>query len=189
MRAWRTSGDGYDALRLEELPVSMPRQDEVLVRVAACGVCRTDLHVVEGDLPRHRSPVVPGHEAVGRVVAVGGAVRELGVGDRVGIAWLRSTCGTCRWCRRGDENLCLQSRYTGWDEDGGYAEYAVAPASYCYRAPAGVEDLQLAPLLCAGIIGYRALRRAALPPGGRLGLYGFGGWVPPRPAPPTPSLP
>jgi propanol-preferring alcohol dehydrogenase len=131
--------------------------------------------VVEGDLPRHRSPVVPGHEVVGTVVALGGAARDLEVGDRVGIAWLRSTCGTCRWCRRGAENLCLQSRYTGWDEDGGYAEYAVAPAAYCYRAPEGVEDLQLAPLLCAGIIGYRALRRAALPPGGRLGLYGFGG--------------
>ena len=151
-----------------------PGPRDVLVRVRVCGVCRTDLHVTDGDLPRHRSPVVPGHEVVGDVVALGPEVRGIASGDRVGIAWLRQTCGECRWCRRGAENLCEASRYTGWDEDGGYAEYALVPAAYAYRLPRGVPDVQLAPLLCAGIIGYRALRRAAVPPGGRLGIYGFG---------------
>ena len=174
MRAWRTRADGHEALRLEEVPVPTAAAGEVLVRVSACGVCRTDLHVSDGDLPPHRSPVVPGHEVVGEVVAVGEAVSDVRPGERVGIAWLRSTCGTCRWCRRGAENLCPDSRYTGWDADGGYAEYAVAPAAYIYRAPDGLDDVQLAPLLCAGIIGHRSLRRADVPPGGRLGLYGFG---------------
>jgi alcohol dehydrogenase, propanol-preferring len=174
MRAWRTDGDGHRGLRLEEVPVPAPGPDEVLVRVRACGVCRTDLHVSDGDLPRHRSPVVPGHEVVGEVVGLGPEVRSLTMGARIGVAWLRQTCGSCRWCRRGAENLCLSSRYTGWDEDGGYAEYAVVPAAYAYRLPSEVPDLQLAPLLCAGIIGYRALRRARVPPGGRLGIYGFG---------------
>ena len=174
MRAWRTEGDGHRALRLEEVPVPAPGPRDVLVRVRACGVCRTDLHVADGDLPPHRSPVVPGHEVVGDVVALGEAVTGVASGDRVGIAWLRQTCGSCRWCRRGEENLCRGSRYTGWDEDGGYAEYAVVPAAYAYQLPRGVPDVQLAPLLCAGIIGYRALRRAQVPPGGRLGIYGFG---------------
>jgi alcohol dehydrogenase, propanol-preferring len=174
MRAWRTDGDGHRGLRLEEVPVPAPGPDEVLVRIRACGVCRTDLHVSDGDLPRHRSPVVPGHEVVGEVVGLGPEVRSLTMGARIGVAWLRQTCGSCRWCRRGAENLCLSSRYTGWDEDGGYAEYAVVPAAYAYRLPSEVPDLQLAPLLCAGIIGYRALRRAQVPPGGRLGIYGFG---------------
>jgi propanol-preferring alcohol dehydrogenase len=172
MRAWETDGDG--GLVLRERPVPAPAADEVLVRVAACGVCRTDLHVVHGDLPRHRSPVVPGHEVVGEVVAVGARVTDPPTGARVGIAWLRATCGTCRWCRRGNENLCPRSAYTGWDADGGYADYAVAPAAYVYRLAEDADPLQVAPLLCAGIIGYRALRRAQLPPGGRLGLYGFG---------------
>ncbi len=172
MRAWQTEGDGDLVLR--ERPVPTPAAGEVLVRVSVCGVCRTDLHVVHGDLPRHRSPVVPGHEIVGEVVAAGAGVTEPPVGTRVGIAWLRSTCGACRWCRRGQENLCPDSAYTGWDADGGYAEYATAPAAYTYRVPEGVDELQVAPLLCAGIIGYRALRRAAVPPGGRLGIYGFG---------------
>jgi propanol-preferring alcohol dehydrogenase len=175
MRAWRTRGDGHEAIRLEDVPVPTVGADELLVRVSACGVCRTDLHVSDGDLPQHKTPVVPGHEVVGEVVSVGGRVTDVEVGERVGIAWLRSTCGTCRWCRRGAENLCRESRYTGWDEDGGYAEYATVPAAYAYRAPGGIEDVQLAPLLCAGIIGYRALRRAAVPEGGRLGIYGFGG--------------
>jgi propanol-preferring alcohol dehydrogenase len=174
MRAWQTRGDGVSHLELVERPVPDPLPHEVLVRVLACGVCRTDLHVVDGDLPQHRSPVVPGHEIVGVVVATGAAVTQPAVGDRIGIAWLRSTCGVCRWCRRGAENLCRLSRYTGWDEDGGYAEYATAPAAYAYRIPEGLGDHQAAPLLCAGIIGYRALRRADLPPGGRLGIYGFG---------------
>lgn len=172
MRAWQTVGDGR--LELQSVPVPMPADDEVLVRVLACGVCRTDLHVVAGDLPRHRSPVVPGHEIVGEVVAAGS--REIGAraGDVVGIAWLRATCGGCHWCRRGQENLCPGSTYTGWDADGGYAEYAVAPAAYTYPVPADLDPLLIAPLLCAGIIGYRALRRARLPAGGHLGIYGFG---------------
>ena len=174
MRAWRTDGDGHAALRLDEVPVPSPGAGEVLVRVTACGVCRTDLHVTDGDLPPHRSPVVPGHEVVGRVVALGPGAEALAEGDRCGIAWLRKTCGACRWCRSGRENLCLASRYTGWDDDGGYAEYAAVPAAYAYPLPEGPTDVEVAPLLCAGIIGYRSLRRASLPPGGRLGIYGFG---------------
>jgi propanol-preferring alcohol dehydrogenase len=172
MRAWETSGDG--TLRRTERAVPEPGPGEVLVAVSVCGVCRTDLHVRDGDLPRHRSPVVPGHEVVGTVAAVGEGVARFAEGDRVGIAWLRYTCGECAWCRRGQENLCPSSRYTGWDEDGGYAEYAVVPAAFAYDVPAELPDEQAAPLLCAGIIGYRALRRANLPPGGRLGIYGFG---------------
>ncbi|GAB2884126.1 zinc-dependent alcohol dehydrogenase family protein [Nocardioides pacificus] len=176
MRAWQSRGDGIDRLTQVDLPVPEPGPGEVLVRVRACGVCRTDLHVVEGDLPEHRSPVIPGHEVVGIVCAVGPdpAAGDPTVGDRVGVAWLRSTCGSCRWCRAGAENLCPDSRYTGWDADGGYAELVTAPAAYVHRIPEGLDDLQAAPLLCAGIIGYRALRRADVPPGGRLGIYGFG---------------
>ena len=172
MRAWETSGDG--TLRRTERPVPEPGPGEVLVAVRVCGVCRTDLHVRDGDLPQHRSPVVPGHEVVGAVARVGAGVARFGEGDRVGIAWLRHTCGECAWCRRGQENLCPASRYTGWDEDGGYAEYAVVPAAFAYDVPEDLPDEQAAPLLCAGIIGYRALRRANLPAGGRLGIYGFG---------------
>jgi propanol-preferring alcohol dehydrogenase len=143
--------------------------------VRACGVCRTDLHVAEGDLPVHRQGVVPGHEVVGTVTAVGYDVDGHLIGDRVGVAWLRHTCGVCVYCTRGQENLCRSSLYTGWDADGGYAEYTLVPADYAYRLPDGYDDTELAPLLCAGIIGYRALRRTGLPPGGRLGVYGFGG--------------
>jgi propanol-preferring alcohol dehydrogenase len=153
-------------------PVPVAGQDELLVRVRACGVCRTDLHVAEGDLPVHRPGVVPGHEVVGEVETPAG---EFASGDLVGIAWLRHTCGTCRFCLRGRENLCPSSRYTGWDADGGYAEYAVVPAAYALPLPTGYSDSELAPLLCAGIIGYHALLRASLPAGGRLGVYGFGG--------------
>jgi propanol-preferring alcohol dehydrogenase len=153
-------------------PVPVAGQDELLVRVRACGVCRTDLHVAEGDLPVHRPGVVPGHEVVGEVETAAG---EFAAGDLVGIAWLRHTCGTCRFCLRGRENLCPSSRYTGWDADGGYAEYAVVPAAYALPLPTGYSDSELAPLLCAGIIGYHALLRASLPVGGRLGVYGFGG--------------
>jgi propanol-preferring alcohol dehydrogenase len=161
-------------LELVERPVPEPADDELLVRVRVCGVCRTDLHVAEGDLPVHRPHVVPGHEVVGEVVARGAGVVGHAVGDRVGIAWLRATCGQCRYCRRGAENLCPQSRYTGWDADGGYADYTTVPAAFAYRLPGGYADEELAPLLCAGIIGYRALRRAELPERGRLGIYGFG---------------
>ncbi|WP_199826134.1 zinc-dependent alcohol dehydrogenase family protein [Streptomyces sp. SBT349] len=173
MRAWVVRAPGR--LDLVRLPVPSPAPDELLVRVRTCGVCRTDLHVRDGDLPPHRSPVVPGHEVVGEVVAAGPRAGEHAVGDRVGVPWLRHTDGRCRFCRRGQENLCPHSRYTGWDEDGGYAEYLTVPAAYAYALPEGFTDEELAPLLCAGIIGYRALRRADLPEGGRLGIYGFGG--------------
>lgn len=164
-----------EPLRYEERPVPQPGPGEIRARVHVCGVCRTDLHVSEGDLPVHRPHVVPGHEVVGTVDALGpGAGSRLSLGQRVGIAWLRHTCGVCRFCARGDENLCLSPRFTGWDADGGYAEYAVVDEAYAYALPEGFPDQQAAPLLCAGIIGYRSLRRAQLPSGGRLGLYGFG---------------
>ncbi|MGZ5415640.1 MAG: zinc-dependent alcohol dehydrogenase family protein [Nocardioides sp.] len=175
MRAWVVPvGGPPPLLRAVERPVPLPAPDEVLVRVRVCGVCRTDLHLAEGDLPAKAPEVVPGHEVIGVVVATGAAVVEPAVGDRVGIAWLRRTCLQCHWCRSGAENLCRRSEYTGWDADGGFAEYAVAPAAYTYRLPDGFSDRQAAPLLCAGIIGYRALRRAQVPTGGRLGIYGFG---------------
>jgi propanol-preferring alcohol dehydrogenase len=161
-------------LTLVERPVPVPAPGEVLVRVRVCGVCRTDLHLAEGELAPRHSMVVPGHEVVGEVVQVGEGADRFQIGDRVGIAWLRHTCGACRWCRAGRENLCPQSRYTGWDTDGGYAEFAVVPAAFAYRIPPSFTDEQAAPLLCAGIIGYRSLLRAQLPVGGRLGIYGFG---------------
>ncbi|MPZ59774.1 MAG: zinc-binding alcohol dehydrogenase family protein [Propionibacteriales bacterium] len=178
MRVWSVTEPGPVSghpLSLDERPVPAPGPGEVLVRVRVCGVCRTDLHVAEGDLEPRRPGVVPGHEVVGDVVEPGPGVRRFEAGDRVGIAWLRHTCGECRWCRSGAENLCPDSRYTGWTDDGGYAEYAVVPAAYGYELPKEYPDDEVAPLLCAGIIGYRALRRSALPPGGRLGVYGFGG--------------
>ncbi|MEV0456568.1 zinc-dependent alcohol dehydrogenase family protein [Catellatospora methionotrophica] len=177
MAAWEVAAPGPIAtrpLRAARRPVPVPAADELLVRVRACAVCRTDLHVAEGDLPPHRSPVIPGHQVVGEVTALGDAVTGWATGDRAGIAWLRHTDQTCVYCRRGRENLCPASRYTGWDADGGYAEYATVPADYAYRLPDGYDDVHLAPLLCAGIIGHRALRRADLPPGGTLGIYGFG---------------
>jgi alcohol dehydrogenase, propanol-preferring len=177
MAAWTFAAPGpmrAGRLQLRQQPVPAPAGGEVLVEVRACGICRTDLHLIEGDLPVRRPGTVPGHQVVGTVVAAGPGADRFAVGDRVGIAWLRSTCGQCRWCRSGAENLCPASRYTGWDADGGLAEYAVVPAAYAYRLPDSLDDEHVAPLLCAGIIGYRALRRADLPPGGRLGLYGFG---------------
>ncbi len=177
MRAWVVEHPGpidEGPLRLTERPAPEPAAGEVLVRVRACGVCRTDLHVSEGDLPVHRDRVVTGHEVVGEVVAQGPGTSRFAAGARVGIAWLRHTCGICRWCRAGRENLCPDSRYTGWDEDGGYAEYATVPEAFAYPIPDDVDDATAAPLLCAGIIGYRSLVRAQLPPGGRLGIYGFG---------------
>ncbi|MEV4289984.1 zinc-dependent alcohol dehydrogenase family protein [Nonomuraea bangladeshensis] len=168
MRAWVVREPGPIAsgpLEPVERDVPEPGPGEVLVRVEACGVCRTDLHLAEGDLPPRRPRTTPGHQVVGRVE---------GTGRRVGVAWLRATCGTCRYCRRGMENLCPASAYTGWDADGGFAEYVVAPEDYVYDLPDDVPAERLAPLLCAGIIGYRALARCDLPPGGRLGIYGFG---------------
>jgi alcohol dehydrogenase, propanol-preferring len=155
--------------------VPEPDRGQLLIRVLRCGVCRTDLHLAEGDLEPKRPDVTPGHEVVGEVVAAGPDTTRFTVGDRVGVAWLAGTDGSCRFCRTGRENLCPSSVYTGWDLDGGYAEYLVAADSYVHPLPAGFTDSELAPLLCAGIIGYRALRRADLPPGGRLGIYGFGG--------------
>ncbi|MCW7941214.1 alcohol dehydrogenase [Streptomyces hygroscopicus] len=178
MRAWVVERPGpleREPLRFVERPVPVPGRGELLVRVRACGVCRTDLHVAEGDLPVRLPGVVPGHEVVGVVAEAGPTVSGWAVGDRVGVAWLRRTDGTCRYCVRGAENLCPGSEYTGWDADGGYAEYTTVPADFAYRLPSDVDDVALAPLLCAGIIGYRALLRTSLPPGGRLGLYGFGG--------------
>jgi propanol-preferring alcohol dehydrogenase len=178
MRAWRVERPGpidTSPLRAATLPVPEPGPGELLVRVLACGVCRTDLHVAEGDLPVHRPGVVPGHEVVGEVVDAGeDAGQAFHQGDRIGIAWLRGTCGRCRFCLRGSENLCPWSVYTGWDADGGYAEYTLVPEAYAHHLPAGYPDDELAPLLCAGIIGYRSLLRADLPAGGRLGVYGFG---------------
>lgn len=174
MRCWQVEHPGpidTKPLGFTRRPAPEPDDGELLVGVLACGVCRTDLHVAEGDLAVHRPGVVPGHEVVGEVVVAAGG---FAVGDRVGIAWLRYTCGTCSYCRRGAENLCPNSLYTGWDADGGYAEYATVPVDYAYRLPGGYSDAELAPLLCAGIIGYRALARAEVPAGGRLGIYGFG---------------
>lgn len=161
-------------LELSQRPRPRPAADEVLIEVAACGVCRTDLHVIDQELPVHRAGVIPGHQIVGTITEAGSAVRHLRPGDLVGVAWLRRTCGECRWCREGRENLCPLSEYTGWDADGGFAEYVTAPAAFAYPIPAGLPPAEVAPLLCAGIIGYRALSRANLPPGGRLGIYGFG---------------
>lgn len=179
MRAWRVRAPGPIATRPMHLSTARtpePAGSDLLIAVGACGVCRTDLHVVEGDLPVHHRHVTPGHEVVGEVVALGPDVgTEFAVGDRVGVAWLRHTCGTCRYCIGGRENLCPQSRYTGWDADGGYAEFLTAPADFVHRLPSGYSEAELAPLLCAGIIGYRSLLRAELPTGGRLGIYGFGG--------------
>jgi propanol-preferring alcohol dehydrogenase len=155
----------------EARDVPTPASGEVLVRVSACGICRTDLHVVEGDLPLVASPIVPGHQVVGRVVSGGTRFQP---GERVGIAWLRWTCGRCAYCTTGRENLCERARFTGWHDDGGYADYAVVPEAFAYRLPEALTDAEAAPLLCAGIIGYRALRMSAVPPGGRLGIYGFG---------------
>ena len=177
MRAWTVVRPGpieTGPLRYVERPDAEPGRGEVRVRVRACGVCRTDLHLAEGDLAPRWAATVPGHEVVGSVDARGPDASRFELGDRIGIAWLRSTCGRCRWCRTGRENLCPDARFTGWDADGGYAEYAVVPEAFAYRLPTRLDDVHAAPLLCAGIVGYRALRRAELPPGGRLGIYGFG---------------
>lgn len=177
MRAWEVREPApidEAPLAAVERPEPDPGPGELRVRVSACGVCRTDLHLAEGDLAPRRPGVVPGHEVVGVVDRLGPGTSRFHIGERVGIAWLRHTCGRCRFCLRGDENLCLSPRFTGWDDDGGYAEAAVVHEDYAYRLPVAFADEEAAPLLCAGIIGYRALRRADLPPGGRLGIYGFG---------------
>ena len=177
MKAWAVERPGPiddGPLVLVERPDPHPGPREVRVKVSTCGVCRTDLHLAEGDLPPHYPRAVPGHQAVGIVDEVGTDATRFEEGDRIGVAWLRHTDGVCTFCQRGDENLCVDPRFTGWDADGGYAEYAVVDEAYAYALPDAFDDIHVAPLLCAGIIGYRALRRASLPPGGRLGIYGFG---------------
>jgi propanol-preferring alcohol dehydrogenase len=153
-----------------DVPIALP--GEVLIRVKACGVCRTDLHLVDGELPDVEAPIIPGHEIVGVVEQLGDGVARFGVGDRVGVPWLAHTCGVCAYCRTGRENLCEEARFTGYQLDGGYAEYAVADAEYVFKLPEGYGDAEAAPLLCAGLIGYRAYRAAG--DAHRLGLYGFG---------------
>jgi len=181
MRAWilnTPASVDTRPLLLADVPTPNAAEDELLVRMSACGVCRTDLHVVEGELPVRLSPVIPGHQIVGRVAAMGSQVSDFALNDRVGIAWLHRTCGKCNYCLSGRENLCEHAKFTGWSVNGGYAEYAVAPASFTYRIPDAFEDVQAAPLLCAGIIGYRCLRLTGLSVkdwrGARLGIYGFG---------------
>ncbi|MFI5041634.1 MAG: zinc-dependent alcohol dehydrogenase family protein [Acidimicrobiales bacterium] len=161
-----------EPLRAEEVPAPEPGPGQVLLRVSACGLCRTDLHVVDGELTRPKLPLIPGHQVVGRVTALGKGVTDIEVGARVGVPWLGWTCGECRYCRDGRENLCDRARFTGYDIDGGFAEYAVAARSACLDLPAGYPDLHAAPLLCAGLIGYRSLRLAG--DAARLGIYGFG---------------
>jgi alcohol dehydrogenase, propanol-preferring len=178
MRAWVVGTPApVDTGPLHQLECDepVPGPGQVRVDVSCCGVCRTDLHVVEGDLPPRRSRVTPGHEVVGRVAAVGPGAGRFVVGDRVGVAWLGRTDGSCRFCRRGDENLCLAPSFTGWDLDGGYADACLVDERFAYALPDELADEQAAPLLCAGIIGYRALRCAGVRPAGRLGIYGFGG--------------
>lgn len=157
-----------------DLPTPDPKPGEVLIKVEVCGVCRTDLHVTEGDLPPHRSPIIPGHEAVGTITRLGPGTKQCKEGDRVGVAWLHASCGVCPYCQRNEENLCVAPKFTGYDEHGGYAEFLTAPEAFVYPLPSEVSSVQIAPLLCAGIIGYRALRRSDIRPGQRLGLYGFG---------------
>lgn len=180
MKAWAVTTPGpidgkKSPIEFTEKPVPTPKRGEVLVKVLTCGVCHTDLHVTEGDLPVHHEHVTPGHEIVGKVVGFGSETQRFKLGERIGIPWFRHACGVCKFCRSGHENLCPHSLYTGWDHDGGYAEYVTVPEGFAYRLPEKFDSLEAAPLLCAGIIGYRAFERANVPTGGRLGLYGFGG--------------
>jgi alcohol dehydrogenase, propanol-preferring len=171
MRAMRLHRQG-EPLSLDEVAIPVPAPDEVLLRVTACGVCRTDLHIIDGDLPAHRLPLVPGHEIIGTIAGLGSAVVGRALGERVGVPWLGATCGTCPFCASGHENLCDHPQFTGYDRDGGYAEFCVARADHLVSLPQGGADAPLAPLLCAGLIGFRSYRRAG--PVRRLGLIGFG---------------
>ncbi|KIF83415.1 zinc-dependent alcohol dehydrogenase family protein [Noviherbaspirillum autotrophicum] len=162
----------HTSLRLAHIPIPTPGPDDVLIRVSACGVCRTDLHIADGELPPHKAPLVMGHEVVGTVAAVGERVRRFSIGERVGVPWLGGSCRHCAYCATQHENLCDTPRFTGYDRDGGYAEFAVADARYCFDLPSRYDDIHAAPLLCAGLIGYRAYAMAG--DAQRLGLYGFG---------------
>ena len=178
MMAWAVDQPGpidSSPLRRVTRSIPVPGPGQVLVRVHACGVCRTDLHLAEGDLDPKHPLITPGHEVVGVVDRLGEGCARFGLGDRVGVPWLAHTCGVCRFCLTSQENLCLAPRFTGWDEDGGYADYTLVEEGFAYAIPDEFSDEKAAPLLCAGIIGYRALRRSRLPQGGRLGIYGFGG--------------
>jgi alcohol dehydrogenase, propanol-preferring len=178
MNAWVVHQPGpidSGPLQRREVDVPTPLGRQIRVRITCCGVCRTDLHLAEGDLLPKRPDVTPGHEVVGVVDTLGESAARFAVGDRVGVAWLGGTDGSCRFCRRGAENLCTSPTFTGWDTDGGYADFCLVDEAFGYALPAGIDDEHLAPLLCAGIIGYRALVCAAVPPGGALGIYGFGG--------------
>jgi propanol-preferring alcohol dehydrogenase len=178
MKAWAVDVPGpvdRHPLRLVDKPLPQPGLGQVRVKVQACGVCRTDLHLAEGDLAPKRHLVTPGHEVVGVVDALGQGTARFKTGDRAGVAWLGGTCGTCRYCLSGRENLCMSPTFTGWDTDGGYAPFALVDERYAYALPGTLAPEKAAPLLCSGIIGYRAWLRAHLPPGGRLGIYGFGG--------------
>ncbi len=161
-------------LAFEDIETPQPQADQLLMRVSACGVCRTDLHVIEAELPPRRLPMIPGHQIVGVVEKTGASVTRFKPGDRAGVAWLHRTCGHCEYCLAGKENLCESADFTGYTVNGGYAEYALGAESFTYPIPEGFPDLQAAPLLCAGIIGYRALRLCGIQPGGLLGFYGFG---------------
>ncbi|HEY4394424.1 MAG TPA: zinc-dependent alcohol dehydrogenase family protein [Polyangia bacterium] len=171
MQAMRFDGAGRP-LRAAEVPRPVPADDQILIEVAACAVCRTDLHVVDGDLADPKPSVIPGHEIVGRVAAKGARVDRFAIGDRVGVPWLGFTDGACGYCRSGRENLCDRARFTGYQIDGGFADFTVADHRFCFPIPDGYDDVAAAPLLCAGLIGYRALRAAG--EAGRLGIYGFG---------------
>ena len=178
MQAWVVDRPGPidgGPLRHLERPLPEPGPHQVRVQVSVCGVCRTDLHLAEGDVPPRHPCVAPGHEVVGLVDALGPDCKRWRKGDRIGVPWLGHTCGVCRFCASGRENLCVAPRFTGWDLDGGYADYVLVEEDYAYALPDRFDDVEAAPLLCAGIIGYRALRRADVPEGGRLGIYGFGG--------------
>lgn len=161
-------------LQLTEMPTPEPGPGEVRLKVHCCAICRTDLHVIEGDLPQEKLPIIPGHQVVGAIDSLGADCRRLQVGQRVGVAWLRHTCGVCEYCTTGRENLCPQACFTGYHADGGYAEYAVVPEAFAYSIPEPFSDVEAAPLLCAGIIGYRSLQRSRLPRGGTLAIFGFG---------------
>jgi propanol-preferring alcohol dehydrogenase len=171
MRAMRLAAP-HQALTLQAMAIPAPGPGQVLIRVHACAVCRTDLHVVDGELTEPKLPLVPGHEIVGSVAALGAGVSRFAIGARVGVPWLGFCCGVCDFCTTGRENLCAQARFTGYQIDGGYADYTVADQRFCFALPDGTSDVEAAPLLCAGLIGYRALRMAG--DGRRLGLYGFG---------------
>ncbi|MDF1595534.1 MAG: zinc-dependent alcohol dehydrogenase family protein [Acidimicrobiia bacterium] len=177
MRAMRLARPALiesDPLELMEVADLRPAPLELTIQIKACGVCRTDLQIAEGDLPARRLPIIPGHQAVGRVVAVGAGVDGWAVGDRAGVGWMAGVCGDCSFCASGRENLCTFARFTGWDRDGGFAEQINVRADFAFRLPEGLSDMDLAPLLCGGVIGYRSLHISGIQPGGRLGLFGFG---------------